>query len=83
MDKLLFYPELTVAETFKKDARVFKVFIQNKTACVGCDLSRFCQLKEAAVTYNIELDVFIDQLQQAVRTNLIQSNKELWNEKTA
>jgi hypothetical protein len=81
MDKPLFHPELTVTDALEKDVRVSKVFIRNKTACIGCYLARFCKLRDVAATYDLELDAFIEQLCAAVHSNSIQTKKELKNEK--
>jgi hypothetical protein len=83
MDTLLFRPKLTVAATLEKNARVFKVFMQNKTKCIGCYLARFCTLQDVAATYNLELESFMAQLQQTVQSDQIQIKKEFKNEELA
>jgi len=81
MDNRLFQPNLTVAEALKKDPHVFKVFIRNKTACVGCYLASFCTLRDVATTYGLDLDRFLTQLGQAIPSNPQSTKKELENEK--
>ena len=81
MDNRLFQPNLTVAEALKKDPHVLKVFIRNKTACVGCYLASFCTLRDVATTYGLDLDRFLTQLGQAIPSNPQLTKKELENEK--
>ena len=81
MDNRLFQSNLTVAEALKKDPHVFKVFIRNKTACVGCYLASFCTLRDVATTYGLGLELFLTQLEQAIPSNFHLTEKELENEK--
>ncbi len=45
------------------------VFFALETACVGCQLARFCTLADVAVTYQISPDQLLGKI-QAVRENL-------------
>jgi hypothetical protein len=68
MDKLGFYPEFTVADVLENNSGAARVFIGNKTACLGCYLARFCTLKDVAKTYSLKLEEFIEQLGEAVQS---------------
>jgi len=81
MDTRLFQPNCTVAEVLKMDSHLYKVFLRNNTACVGCYLAGFCTLRDVAVTYGLDLNLFLSQLQEAVPSNLPITKKELENEK--
>lgn len=79
MGALPFSPNLLVAEALQHGADIPKVFIQRKTACVGCYLMHFCTLEDVAKTYGLPLEEFLGELQQAARTNpstLIRSKSE-------
>jgi len=80
MDTPWFHPKLTVADVLEKRAYLCRVFIQNKTACVGCYMARFCTLKDVAATYQLELGELIEQLERAVQSNSIKTKKEIHNE---
>ncbi len=67
MDAGQFPPELYVAEILQKGQAVTRVFIRNKTACVGCYLARFCTLSDVARIYDLSLEEFRGELMQAVQ----------------
>ncbi len=46
------------------------VFFALETACVGCQLARFCTLADVAVTYQISPDQLLGKIQAAIRENL-------------
>ena len=81
MDTGLFQSKTTVAEALQKDPHIFKVFIQSKTACVGCYLARFCTLRDVAEIYGLEMDHFLGQLEHAIPSNPPGIQKEFKNEK--
>lgn len=68
MDALQFSPKQSVIDSLKHGEAVSKVFIRSKTACVGCLLARFCTLSDVARTYELELEPFLRELQQAIQT---------------
>jgi hypothetical protein len=41
-------------------------FVELKTDCVGCPLSRFCTLAEVADSYRISVATLMDKLNQVV-----------------
>ncbi|HEX2697398.1 MAG TPA: hypothetical protein VHM28_06780 [Anaerolineales bacterium] len=69
MDAPLISPGTTVAETLKEKGQTSRVFVQNKTACVGCSLAQFCTLEDVAKTYGLPLELFLNELQRSVQTN--------------
>ncbi len=46
------------------------VFFALETACVGCQLARFCTLADVAATYQISPDLLLVKIQAAIRENL-------------
>lgn len=52
----------TVDETLRQIPQVSRVFIKNKTQCVGCFLQRFCTIKDVAEIYEMNLDEFLKSL---------------------
>jgi len=46
------------------------VFFALETACVGCQLARFCTLADVAATYQISPDLLLGKIQAAIRENL-------------
>jgi hypothetical protein len=82
MDARLFSPNLSVAETLRKGRPASKVFIEHKTACVGCYLMQFCTLEDVAKTYGLAMDDLLNDLQEAVQTNQSNSTRSK-NETTA
>ena len=65
----LFSPNLTVAEILQTNGDLSRVFIDRKTACVGCYLARFCTLEDVAKTYGFPAEEFLGELQRAAHTN--------------
>jgi hypothetical protein len=64
MNHLPFSPELTVAQAVEASHAIPSVFINHRTACVGCYLARFCTLRDVAKTYELSLEPFLDELWQ-------------------
>jgi hypothetical protein len=64
MKKQLLGPKTTVHEALQSSVQASHLFVQYRTACVGCPLARFCTLQEMTVIYAIDLPLFLDALQQ-------------------
>jgi hypothetical protein len=64
MKKRLLGPQITVNDALQSSAQASHLFVQYRTACVGCPLACFCTLQEMAVIYAIDLPLFLDALQQ-------------------
>jgi hypothetical protein len=69
MDVPLFTQELRVAKALQYGQKAAGVFIEMKTACVGCYLTRFCTLGEVARTYALPQAKLLARLEQAVRSD--------------
>jgi hypothetical protein len=65
----LYSPNLTVAQVLQKDRVLSRVFIDRKTACVGCYLARFCTLDDVAKTYGFPIEEFLGELQRVAHAN--------------
>ena len=63
-------PELTVAQVLEGSNTIPIVFLQHRTACVGCYLARFCTLRDVANTYELPLDEFLDDAHLTSAGNL-------------
>lgn len=43
------------------------VFIAHRMACVGCSMARFNTLRDATRIYDLPLEAFLQELEQAIR----------------
>ena len=64
-----FSPDTSVAQTLAVNG-VAVVFIRRHTTCVGCDLARFCTLRDVAQAYSLPLDDLLEELEQAALPKL-------------
>jgi hybrid cluster-associated redox disulfide protein len=64
--KMNFDPQMSVAELLRDWPQVIPVFLKYHMACVGCSMSTFETLKDAARIYGISQDVFFNALSDAV-----------------
>lgn len=62
-------PEMTVADLLGRYPQAAPIFIQNHMACVGCSMSGFETLADAAKTYNLSLEKLLGELKQAISEN--------------
>ena len=58
-------PETSVLQALETTRGVARVFIQHRTACVGCMLARFCTLRDVAQAYGLTIESFVDELNKA------------------
>ena len=65
----LYSRNLTVAQALQTDGELSRVFIDRKTACVGCYLARFCTLEDVAKTYEFPVEEFLGELQAAAHSH--------------
>ena len=56
----------TVNELMKEYPEAIAVFIRRKLGCVGCPTEAFHTLEDVAQIYGLELDRFLEELEQAV-----------------
>ena len=57
---------LIVADLLKKWPETIPVFIKYRMACVGCAMSSFETLKDAASIYRLPYQQFVDELQKSI-----------------
>jgi hybrid cluster-associated redox disulfide protein len=58
--------QLSVAELLTAYPQVIPVFLHRQMACVGCAMSTFDDLDEAARNYDIPGDQLLEEIRQAV-----------------
>jgi len=61
----------SVADILTAYPQTAKLFIAEKTYCIGCCLSRFCTLEDVAKIYELDVQKFLHKFQ-----NLIQNPPE-------
>ena len=76
MNELTISPELTVRETLETYPQTQLVFTANQTACVGCSMSRFCNLKDVANFYNLQLEPLLSQIKGSVHQQKPRSKEQ-------
>jgi hybrid cluster-associated redox disulfide protein len=62
-----FTNQTSVSELIQQWPQVIPVFIKFHMACVGCSMSGFETLEDAARTYGINLQQFFDQLEITIQ----------------
>ena len=67
MDEILDIIEASVASILQQWPQTSRVFLNQKTACVGCYLSRFCTLAEVAASYELPLDILLEKLRVSIQ----------------
>jgi hybrid cluster-associated redox disulfide protein len=66
MESEMLSPNLIVADLLKTWPETIPVFIKYRMACVGCSMSPFETLKDAAGIYRLPYQQFLDDLQGAI-----------------
>jgi hypothetical protein len=66
----------TVSETLQKYPGTSQVFIEKRTFCLGCYMARFCNLKDVAQVYSLEIETLIHEVQQAAINKTFKNSKE-------
>ncbi len=61
-------PQSKVSETLRVHPQTARVFVELRTDCVGCIAARFCSLRDVALTYNLDLEELLSELQTAIRS---------------
>jgi len=57
---------LIVSEILQKYPETSQVFIEEKTACVGCYMARFCNLRDVADSYSLEIEKLLHDLSHSI-----------------
>ena len=65
-EKIKIDPNITVTELLKTYPEVIPVFIHRQMMCVGCDMSAFERVQDAARIYGINPDTFLGELLEAI-----------------
>ncbi len=68
-------PEMTVDEVLSAYPQGAAVFVAHAMACVGCVLSPFHSLAEAAETYRLDLSTFLNELRNTIGPNGMSSSR--------
>ncbi len=58
-------PALTIEETLTRWPQAAQVFVARRMACVGCDMSRFDTIADAATAYGIPCPELLRELRRA------------------
>ena len=61
-------PQNKVSKTLRDYPQTARVFVELRTGCVGCIAARFCSLQDVALTYNLDLEELLSELQTAIRS---------------
>ncbi|MFP3940982.1 MAG: DUF1858 domain-containing protein [Thermoanaerobaculia bacterium] len=57
---------LTVEELLRHRPEAARIFFRHRMACVGCAMSPFDRLPEAAASYRIPVDEFLEEIRSAL-----------------
>jgi hybrid cluster-associated redox disulfide protein len=68
MEPEMLSPSWIVADLLKKWPETIPVFIKHRMACVGCAMSSFETLKDAASIYRLPCQQLLDDLQKSIGT---------------
>lgn len=66
MEPEMLSPTLIVADLLKIRPETIPVFIKYRMACVGCAMSSFETIKDAASIYRLPYQQFLNELQQVI-----------------
>jgi len=62
MDEYLEVLDMTVADVLQHTPATVKFFIDQHTACVGCQLAHFCTIEDVIKTYEFDENNFLETL---------------------
>lgn len=68
MEKVSLNPQTTVADLICAWPQVIPVFLHRQMNCVGCSMSAFETLEDAARIYEINFDEFFNELKNLIST---------------
>ena len=66
--------QITVAEFLTAAPNASRMFIQWRTACVGCPLARFCTLTEVVEIHGLDESQFLEALSNFFTHNFNKEN---------
>jgi hybrid cluster-associated redox disulfide protein len=64
-DKIQITLDWTVEQTLQDRPEISRVYIKNRTKCVGCWLEKFCTIKDVAETYHLDANKLLQDLNQS------------------
>ena len=70
-------PQTNLKALFTCWPATIPVFIRHKMSCVGCSMSTFDTLEEAAANYHLEWSPFLAELQLAIESDWKSSEANL------
>jgi hybrid cluster-associated redox disulfide protein len=59
-------PQKSIEEVLTNWPETAVVFKRRTMACIGCPVSQFCTITDAAAVYNLPLEQFIAELENAI-----------------
>ena len=62
MNDILELSETSVADLLKSTPTTVRFFLEQRIACVGCSLARFCTLRDVINTYELDEKKFFEDL---------------------
>lgn len=66
-------PDMSVNDLLTTYPQTAEVFVRHTMVCIGCTISSFHTLAEAAAVYDLDLSAFLDELQRTLKTDPVQS----------
>jgi len=67
MERRSISQSLTVSEILQEYPETSRVFIEKKTACIGCYMDRFCNLRDVAQVYGLETEKLLRDLSHSIQ----------------
>jgi hybrid cluster-associated redox disulfide protein len=61
------HSQFIVADVLHCWRETIPVFLRHRMACIGCPMAGFETLEGAAAVYGLELEPFLDELQQIIQ----------------
>lgn len=65
--------DLIVADVLARWPQTISVFMRHRMACVGCPIAPFETLAEVAAIYDLNLDCFLDELEQVIHQTEVET----------
>lgn len=59
----------TIDKVLKEKPSASAVFMNRNTQCVGCYMQKFCTVRDAAETYQLDLEVLVADLNECESEN--------------
>ncbi len=61
--------EMTIEMLLNRWPETAVIFRRHKMVCIGCQVSAFCTIQEAAAIHSLPVDQLLDELNQAIIAN--------------